>query len=419
MFNHKNQYLFLKHLVYLLFLFLLISCKKTEKTTQETIIEEKPKTERFGFVIEDFHVVYDTVKPGDTFGKMLSKQGFSATEIHNVVEKIKDSINLQNIRTGQPYLFLKSLKAPHTLNFLIYQQDMINYSVIDFRSGISVYNRQKPIAIKRKIIVDSIKGSLYNTLDTNGVSATLTHNLSSIYAWSVDFFKIQKGDAFGLIFNERYINDTTYVGIENIEGSFFVHKGIKIYAFPFKKDSLAGEEYFDEKANALRSMFLKAPLKFSRITSRFSPKRFHPVQKTWKAHKGTDYAAPHGTPIMTTANGIVVQTGYTSGNGNFVKVKHNQTYTTQYLHMSRIAVKKGQRITQGETIGYVGSTGLATGPHVCYRFWKNGEQIDPLKLVFQNSEPLEKKYQERFLTQIEPIKKELDSFSNLKLYLLK
>lgn len=408
----------MKYLAYsLLALFLFVSCKKEEQPNEEEIIVEKPKTERFGFYIEDYLVVNDTIEQGDTFGKLLGNQGFTATEIHNVVEKIKDSLNLKNIRAGRPYTLLKSLETPHKLEALVYQPDMINYSVIDFRGGeVKAYNRQKPVTIKRKIIVDSISGSLSATLDANGVSSALTHNLSSVYAWSVDFFKIQKGDAFGVIFNERYVNDTLYVGIENIEGSFFVHKGKKIYAFPFKKDSIGGsEEYFDEQAKALKSMFLKAPLKFSRISSRFSPRRFHPVQKTWKAHKGTDYAAPHGTPIMTTAHGVVEATGYTSGNGNFVKVKHNNTYSTQYLHMSRIAVKRGQRVSQGEVIGYVGSTGLATGPHVCYRFWKNGVQVDPLQMNFQSSEPLEEKYKDRYFKQMNPIKKELDSVASKKL----
>lgn len=410
----------MKYLSYIFLALILVACKKSDEQQpkEDEIIIENPKTERFGFYMEDYQVIHDTIKQGDTFGKLLSQQGFSATEIHNIVEKIEDSLNLRNIRVGRPYTILKSLEEPHTIQAMVYQSDMINYSVVDFRNDIVAYNRQKPVTIKRKIIVDSISGSLSNTLDANGVSSALTHNLSSVYAWSVDFFRIQKGDAFGVIFNERYVNDTLYVGIENIEGSFFIHKGKKIYAFPFKRDSLGGsEEYFDDEANALKSMFLKAPLKFSRITSRFSPRRFHPVQKTWKAHKGTDYAAPHGTPIMTTANGVVEQTGYTSGNGNFVKVKHNNTYSTQYLHMSRIAVKKGQRVTQGETIGYVGSTGLATGPHVCYRFWKNGVQVDPLKMNFQSSEPLEEKYKERFFSQINPIKKELDSVSNIKLKL--
>ncbi len=408
----------MKYLSYtFLALFLLISCKKDEKPEEEEIIVEKPKTERFGFIMEDYQVINDTIQSGETFGKLLEKQGFSATEIHNVVEKIKDSLNLKNIRAGRPFTLLKSLEAPHRLQALIYQPDMINYSVIDFRKdNVVAYNKQKPVTVKRKIIVANIDGSLSNTLDTNGVSPALTHDLSQIYAWSVNFFKIQPEDAFGVVFNERYINDTIYVGIESVEGSFFIHKGQKYYAFPFKRDTLGGsEEYFDHEAKALKSMFLKAPLKFSRISSKFSPRRFHPVQKTWKAHNGTDYAAPHGTPIMTTANGVVEQTGYTSGNGNFVKVKHNGTYSTQYLHMSRIAVKKGQRVSQGETIGYVGSTGLATGPHVCYRFWKNGVQVDPLKQDFKSSEPLEEKYKTRYFNQINPIKKELDSIANIKL----
>ncbi|MFA5557440.1 MAG: peptidoglycan DD-metalloendopeptidase family protein [Flavobacteriaceae bacterium] len=401
-----------------LFLFLLVSCKKTEETQLQEQTTEKPKNHRFGFVMDDFLVIDDTIKQGDTFGKILSEQGFNATEIHNIVEKIKDSLNLKNIRAGRPYTILKSLDEPHKIQAIVYQSDLINYSVVDLRDTIVAYNKQKPVTIKRKTIVANIEGSLSETLDTNGVNPALTHNLSQIYAWSVDFFRIQKEDTFGVIFNERYVNDTIYVGIENIEGTFFVHRGKRIYAFPFKKDSLgSSEEYFDEEANALKSMFLKAPLKFSRITSRFSPKRFHPVQKRWKAHKGTDYAAPHGTPIMTTANGVVVQTGYTSGNGNFVKVKHNNTYSTQYLHMSRIAVKKGQRLSQGDVIGYVGSTGLATGPHVCYRFWQNGVQIDPLQMNFQSSEPLEEKYKARFFSQVNPIKKELDSISKIKLNL--
>ncbi len=397
-------------------LLLLVSCNKSDKKDQEEKIVEKPKTERFGFIMEDFVVVNDTVQQGDTFGKMLAKQGFTTTETHNIVEKIKDSLNLKNIRTGRPYTLLKSLKAPHKVEVIIYQSDLINYSVIDLRNDIVAYNKQKPVTIKRKIITANIEGSLSATLDANGVSPTLSHNLSQIYAWSVDFFKIQKDDAFGVIFNERYVNDTLYVGIESVEGTFFVHKGKTIYAFPFKRDSIGGsEEYFDEEAKALKSMFLKAPLKFSRITSKFNPRRFHPVQKTWKAHNGTDYAAPHGTPIMTTAHGVVETTGYTSGNGNFVKVKHNGTYSTQYLHMSRIAVKKGQRVSQGDVIGYVGSTGLATGPHVCYRFWKNGVQVDPLVQNFQSSEPLEQKYKERYFKQINPVKKELDSIAKIKL----
>ena len=410
----------MKHLIYSILLAgFLISCtnKQGDNTEKEQVVE-KPKVERFGFTLDDFQVVYDTIEPGDTFGKILSEQGLSATEVHNIVEGIKDSINLKNIRVGKPFVMLKSKDVPHQLEAIVYESDMINYSVIDLRNGVKAHNKQHPVTIKRRIITANIEGSLSQTLDNAGVSSSLTSHLDQIYRWSVDFFRIQKDDGFGVIFNEKYVNDTVYVGIDNVEASFFYHKGKKIYAFPFKRDSLgSSEEYFDEEAKALKSMFLKAPLKFSRITSRFSPKRFHPVQKTWKAHKGTDYAAPHGTPIMSTANGVVEQTGYTSGNGNYVKVRHNSTYSTQYLHMSKILVKKGQRVSQGDVIGQVGSTGLATGPHVCYRFWKNGEQIDPLREHFQSSEPLEEKYKARFFAQMNPIKSELDSISKVELNL--
>ncbi|HUH51578.1 MAG TPA: M23 family metallopeptidase [Flavobacterium sp.] len=412
----------MKYLQYtfLIILLLLVSCKNDNNTAdQDKLAEvETPKTLNFGFYLEDYLVVHDTIQQGDTFGKILSEQGFNATEIHNIVEKIRDSINLKNIRAGRPYTFFKSKQQPHQVKAMVYQSDLINYSVIDLRDSIVAYNKQKPVTIKRKVVVANIEGSLSETLDANGVSPALTHNLSQIYAWSVDFFRIQKEDALGIIFNERFVNDSVYVGIESVEGSFFLHKGKKIYAFPFKRDSLgSSEDYFDEQAKALKSMFLKAPLKYTRISSRYSPKRFHPVQKTWKAHLGTDYAAPHGTPILSTANGVVEAAGYTSGNGNYVKVKHNATYTTQYLHMSRIAAKKGQRVSQGEIIGYVGSTGLATGPHVCYRFWKNGVQVDALQQNFQSSEPLEDKYKQRFFNQINPTKKELDSISKAKLNL--
>ncbi|HRA73403.1 MAG TPA: M23 family metallopeptidase, partial [Flavobacterium sp.] len=204
-----------------------------------------------------------------------------------------------------------------------------------------------------------------------------------------------------------------YDGVDSLKASFFEYKGKMIYAFPYDQNEGGKIDYYDEEGKALKNFFLKSPLKYANITSRFSRSRFHPVQMMWKAHKGTDYAAPTGTPIMTTASGIVEQTGYTAGNGNFVKVKHDRTYSTQYLHMSRILVRRGQRVTQGTIIGRVGSTGLATGPHVCYRFWKNGVQVDALRLKLPNSQPMESKNLPLFKQQIEPLKWELDSVANL------
>ena len=404
----------------LLLLFTLISCNdKEEKNDKENKTEvpvKEPIVVEFGFTLNDFQVVNDTVKNGDTFGTLMDKHDLGKYKVHEITEKAKDSFNFRDIRAGRPYTILKSKKAPNTVQVFIYQPDNIHYNVIDLRDSIVAYRNKKPITIKRRTIATEIEGSLSETLSKAGVDASLAQNLADIYAYSVDFFKIQKGDKFAVTFNEKYISDTIYAGVESLEASFFEYKGKKIYAFPFKQDTTAKKvNYYDEEGKVLKTMFLKAPLKFGfRISSKFSTRRFHPVQQRFKAHNGTDYAAPSGTPIITTANGVVEKTGYTAGNGNFVKVKHNGTYSTQYLHMSKILVRRGQRVSQGDVIGKVGSTGLATGPHVCYRFWKNGVQVDALKQKLPNSIPMDAKYKSRFIAEMTPLKKELDSIATIK-----
>jgi len=409
----------LRYLAFILLLTTFIACKKEEKDVKpEPVAKKEVKKIRkeFGFVVDSFQVVHDTIKSGDTFGGLMTKQNFDAAAIHNITEKIRDTFNLRDIRIGKPYTLFKDKKAPHDLKAFVYQPDKLSYYVIDLRDSVVVHKKKRPVSVKRRVIVGEIEGSLAGTLQKEGVGPALAQELSEIYAWSVDFFRIQKGDKFGVIINETYISDTIYAGIKNIEGSYFEYKGDKIYAFPFKQDTLAKTyDYYDENGKALKSMFLKAPLKFSRISSRFTPRRFHPVQKRWKAHNGTDYAAPTGTPIMATATGVVERAGYTAGNGNYVKIRHNSTYSTQYLHMSKILVKTGQRVSQGEIIGKVGSTGLATGPHVCYRFWKNGVQVDALKQKFTSSDPMKKEHMPRYEAYMKPLKQELDSISNLKL----
>ena len=396
---------------------LLFACEeKDKKVVPKEVIKEEPIIVEFGFTYNDYLVVQDTVQSGDTFSKLLEENNIGTFKVHDVTEMVKDSFNLRDIRIGKPFTLLKSKKAPHQLQVFIYQKDNIHYSVVDFRDTMVVaYNKQKPITIKRRTIATAISGSLSETLSKNGVDASMANNLAKIYEYSIDFFKIQKDDKFAVTFYEKYINDTIYAGVEKMESSFFEHKGKKIYAFPYKLDSLSKKvDYYDEEGKGLKTMFLKAPLDYFRISSRFSPKRFHPVQMTWKAHKGTDYAAAQGTPIKTTASGVVEKTGYTAGNGNFVKVKHNGTYSTQYLHMSKILVRQGQRVEQGQVIGKVGSTGLATGPHVCYRFWKNGVQVDPLSQKLPNTEPMNEKHRKNYLAYIAPLKRELDSIATLQ-----
>ena len=398
----------------LIVLVFILSCKKEAVETVQTINPVTPVIE-FGFKFNDFNVQQDTIESGDTFGSIIDAQNLGKKEVFDIVEKVKDTFDVRIIREGKPFTILRTKDKTKKLQAFIYQPDRLNYYIIDFRDSIVVHKKTKPLTFKTRTIAGALNGSLSETLANEKVDASLATRIAKVYAWSIDFFKLQKGDKFAITFTERYISDSIYDGVDSLKASYFEYKGKNIYAFPFEHDLNSGKlEYYDEEGKALKNLFLKAPLKFINITSRYTKSRFHPVQHRWKAHNGTDYAASTGTPIMTTASGIVEQAGFTTGNGNFVKIKHDKTYSTQYLHMSRILVKRGQRVTQGQVIGKVGSTGLATGPHVCYRFWKNGVQVDALKLKLPNSTPMDSKNKPRFIAQMTPLKRELDSVSALK-----
>lgn len=397
----------------------ILSCNKSNnklevKTKVKTV---KPLAENsdFGFNYSEFNVVQDTIKRGDNFGTIISKQNIGDRKVFDIVNSVRDTFNVRYIRPNRAYTMLRSKDKTNKLQVFVYQPDALSYYVLDFRdTTVVAYKKTRPITIRRRTIGGVLKGSLSETLGNSGVEAALANRITKIYSWSIDFFKLKKGDRFALTFTERFINDSVYDGVENLEASFFEYKGKIIYAFPYAQNGASGKiGYYDEEGKTLKNFFLKTPIKFSRLTSRFSMNRYHPVQHRWKAHKGTDYAAPTGTPITTTASGTVERTGYTAGNGNYVKVKHNGTYSTQYLHMSKILVRRGQHVNQGDVIGRVGSTGLATGPHVCYRFWKNGKQVDALKLKLPGGEPMNSANRARYLKTIEPLKFELDSIGNL------
>ncbi|MFV8368944.1 peptidoglycan DD-metalloendopeptidase family protein [Flavobacterium sp. LB2R40] len=396
-------------------LFFLISCNKKKEIEPEKTVKVVPKKSEFGFVYADFNVVHDTIKRGDTFGTLLEEQNIGERKVYDIIAKVRDSFDVRSIRINKPFTILRSKNKKHNLEVFIYQPDNLSYYVVDFRdTALVVYKKTKPITIKRRTIGGVLKESLSETLGNARIEGALASKIAKIYAYSIDFMKLKKGDRFAITFTERYINDTVYDGVEELEASFFEYGGKIIYAFPFAQNPNSDKiQYYNEEGKTLKNFFLKSPIKFSRISSRFSSSRFHPVQHRWKAHKGTDYAAPRGTPITVTAGGIVEQSGFTAGNGNFVKVKHNGTYSTQYLHMSKILVRRGQRVNQGQVIGLVGSTGLATGPHVCYRFWKNGRQVDALKLKLPNGEPMSGSNKNHFIKTITPLKFQLDSVANL------
>jgi murein DD-endopeptidase MepM/ murein hydrolase activator NlpD len=341
-----------KVVVSILILVSLLACNKEEDVLGDKFVKSASKKREFGFTYADYNVIQDTIKVGDTFGSIIQKQNIANRNVYDIVAAVKDSFDVRTVRNHKPYTLLRSKNKKNNLEVFIYQPDALHYYVVDFRdTAVVAYQKIKPITIKRRTIGGLLKGSLSETLENAKVEGALASKISKIYAWSIDFFKLKKGDRFGITFTERYINDSIYDGVDSLEASFFEYKGKIVYAFPFAQDLSSGKiEYYDEEGKTLKNFFLKTPIKFSRISSGFSTNRFHPVQQTWKAHKGTDYAAPHGTPITTTAAGVVEQTGFTTGNGNFVKVKHNNTYATQYLHMSRILVRRGQHVTQGQVI---------------------------------------------------------------------
>lgn len=405
--------------VYFLILFcsaMTWSCQK--KTAPKKQIPKQIKKEvlqeKYGYILNDFEVVNDTVHNGDSFGALLDAHGLKRSKVFEIATTVKDSFNVARIASGKPYTILKCKDNPNAIEAFIYQKNKVKYTVLHIEDSIYAENKAKKVVVKKKSMSGVITSSLSRAIEEAGASPYLSHLLSGVYQWTIDLFKIQKGDRFKVIYNEKYLEDGTFVGIEGIEAAVFEHSGEEFYAFEYavKNDKEKLEiSYYNEDAKSLQSFFLKAPLKFSRISSRFSPRRFHPVQKRWKAHKGTDYAAPRGTPILSTANGTVIKAGYSSGNGRYVKVKHNQKYSTQYLHMSKILVKKGQYVKQGQVIGKVGSTGLATGPHVCYRFWVNGKQRDPYRQKLPSAKNLEEKYKEDYFSYIKPLKVKLDSIT--------
>ncbi len=364
----------------------------------------------YGFIFNDYKVVKDTVKSADNLKSILDRYNLpDSLTSANAIQKIKDSFPPRNLRFKKPYFVFLDKKAPHAVTALVFTKDLVNYSLINLKDSVYANNLKKPTKVKRRTVAGEIKGSLSSTLKELGLQSSIASKLAKRYAYTIDFFKFKRGDKFAITVTERYLEDTIFIKLETIEATYFEQKDKGYYAFPYKTENQKEEEYYDENGKGLKNMFLKAPLDYFRISSKFSRSRFHPVQLRWKAHNGTDYAAPHGTPIKATASGIVEQAGYTAGNGNFVRIKHNKTYSTQYLHMSKILVKRKQKVAQGQIIGKVGSTGLATGPHVCYRFWKNGVQVDPLRLKLPNVEPMEGEEKKKFNNYISPLKKELDN----------
>jgi murein DD-endopeptidase MepM/ murein hydrolase activator NlpD len=384
----------------------------TDSIAKVDQVPASPSQQKFGLPVDSFTVIEKTIERNEFLGNILELYQVDEPTIALLGVKSKGVFDIRNIRAGNQYTVFCTKDSLQKALYFVYQPNAIDYVVYDLRDSVHIYTGKREVTTKQLTASGRIEGSLYETFKKAGADPGLAMKLADIYAWSIDFYSIHDGDWFKVVYEQQYVKDEP-VELGTIRSAVFSHDGEPFYAFYFQSDSAQSGEYYDESGKTLRRFFLKAPLKFSHITSHYTMKRFHPVQKRWKAHLGTDYAAHTGTPIIATGSGAVIESEFSRFNGNYVKIRHNNTYTTQYLHMSRRAVKRGQHVMQGQVIGYVGSTGLATGPHVCYRFWKNNKQVDPLRQKFPSAEPIPQsvipvfdKYKQEQQQQLEAVKVE-------------
>jgi len=354
------------------------------------VIPEIEEVFEYGLRVDTFAMHKGIIAQNEFVSDILNRFKVDNQTIHNLAINSADIFDFKKFRAGNEYTILASEESDSIAHYMIYEKDPIEYVVYNLNNVDDIQLKKRPTTRKQRQITGSIEGSLWNTLIASEIDPDVAVNLAQVYQWSIDFSRIQAGDQFNAIYDEIYV-DGQYYRSDSIKASYFNHGDKEYYAFYFDQGEGKQAGFYDETGESLKRAFLRAPVKFSRISSRYSKRRFHPVQKRYKAHLGTDYAAAHGTPIVATGDGVVEIAAYTSGNGRYVKVKHPGAYKTQYLHMSKFAsgIKSGKAVRQGDVIGYVGSTGLATGPHVCYRFWKNGVQVDHLRLDIPAGDPID------------------------------
>ncbi len=403
----------MKNLILAVFTLTLLTtaCEnKKEDLTDANIAAEEKIIEQYGYVLNDFNVIRDTIRKGDTFGDILFANGVSQEKIMEVATKFRDSFDVRKIGVGKPYVLLNSKDSLNKTQVFIYETNNMDFAVVDFRDTLSIFNSQKPVRYEDREASGVITSSLSATMEEQNLSPYMTDQLANIYAWTINFFKLQPGDRFKVIYTEKFIDDTIPGGLKEIKAAYFEHRGKPLYAFKFSSDSLVKiSGYYDEQANNLKRAFLKAPVQFSRISSRYNlNRRIKYYGFKLRPHRGTDFAAPVGTPILATADGVVTKSEHRGGNGNYVKIQHSGTYETQYLHMKARNVKVGNHVSQGDVIGWIGMTGNTSGPHVCYRFWKNGKEVDPFKEDTPFSQPLPKELHEQYFANMLSMKEQLD-----------
>lgn len=362
----------------------------------------------FGIVIDSFYVYKGEIQPNENLSSLLSRYHIDGSTIDKL-NKASDSIfDVRTIRAGNKYTVLSTNDTLRKALYLIYEPSDTAYVVYSLTDSLNVYAGQKPVEVKTIEASGKISGSLWNTFSSLKIDPNLAISLSEIFQWTVDFYAIQEGDQFKVVYDQLYV-DNQPIGLGGIRTAWFYHNGKPFFAFKFNDSGTIG--YFDEKGNSLKKGFLKAPLKFSRISSRFSNSRFHPILRIRRPHHGVDYSAPRGTPVHAIGKALVTRAGFTGGGGKTIRLRHTASFETTYMHLSGFAkgVRKGAHVEQGQVIGYVGSSGLSTGPHLDFRVYRGGKAIDPLKLISPPGIPVSKQNMAIYLNQIAAKKTKLDA----------
>lgn len=403
---------------FILFSFLVItliffSCnpnaeKQREQIDMDTIASiPTPPITKYGIPVDSFILEDGRIKPNQNLSHILSGYGVSLATIDRIAKESKEIFDVRKIRGGKNFTVFKTADSLEETRYFVYENSAIDYYVFELFDSLRIYKGEKEVETRIKTAHGEIESSLWNAITAGGNDPMLALRLSDIFAWSIDFFAIQKGDRFRVIYEEQYV-DSTAIGIGEIYAVQFDHYGSENYAFRFYQDERY--DYFDHEGNSLRRAFLKAPLEYARVSSGFSHARMHPVLRIRRPHHGVDYAAPTGTPVMTIGDGTVIAKGYqANGGGNYLRIKHNSIYTTVYMHLKGFArgIAQGSRVNQGQVIGYVGSTGLSTGPHLDFRVFKHGTPVDPLKVEAPPVEPVNKDRMDQYMSMKDSLLNEL------------
>ncbi|MDP2888951.1 MAG: peptidoglycan DD-metalloendopeptidase family protein [Bacteroidota bacterium] len=375
------------------FIYEKFETKRIEKELAEQVEVVIPEPVMlFNIAIDSFNVVSGEVRSGQNLSDILVKQGVSMSKIDEISKKSIQTFDVRKMKIKNLYYFFKNKKDTSKVEYFIYEINPVDYVVYQLSDSLRIYKEKKPMITQIKTASGVINSSLWNTMKEQAISPVLAMDLYEVYQWTIDFFGIQKGDKFRVIYEENFVYGKS-VGIGRIFAAQFVHANEDFYAFRFTQNN--EDSYFDQKGKSLKTAFLKAPLVYNRISSVFSNSRFHPVLKIRRPHHGVDYAAPTGTPVVSIGDGTVIAKAFQArGGGNYLKIKHNSAYTTSYMHLSKFGagIANGVRVKQGQVIGYVGSTGLSSGPHLDYRVFHNGTPIDPLKMKAPPSIPVAEKY---------------------------